>query len=140
MDEPTLTRPPQTQALIVEDNDLAAFCLSRMLLNLNWYADIIADPHQAIKMILSQSYSAIFLDIGLGDTLSGLDVLRIVREKEPPNHSNCIIILTARQSQETEQAALNLGVNFYLRKPMLLDTLEHLISTINTEGHLNPEC
>ena len=105
--------------LLVEDTpDLAEAIIERLQAD-NHAVDWLTDGEQASKLLAYQQYRIIILDLGLPklDGMSVLEQLRQRKDKTP------VLILTARYGIEDRVAALDLGADDYLIKPVDLREL-----------------
>lgn len=68
--------------------------------------------HEAIKMMQSTDFSLFLLDIQLPDG-SGLDLIQHIKHIQP--HAS-VIVLTANDTEEFEEVALQNGANQFLSK------------------------
>jgi DNA-binding response OmpR family regulator len=98
--------------LIVEDDLRIAELLRRFLEGEQFSVDVVADGNDAIRVILRSQPDLVVLDMMLPG-IDGLGVCRQVR----PGYSGPILMLTAKDDDLTEVAALNIGIDDYLSKP-----------------------
>jgi two-component system sensor histidine kinase/response regulator len=102
--------------LVVDDNEMNRDMLSRRLQRLGHTVEIAVDGKQALEMLEKQTFDLILLDIMMPE-VSGIDVLKLVRQKysvaELP-----IIMVTAKDQSEDIVESLNLGANDYVTKPI----------------------
>lgn len=90
---------------------------------------------EAIKIVPTEVYSLIVLDLGLPD-LPGQEVLRRLR------NSGCevpILILTALGEIKDKVRCLNLGADDYLTKPFDLDEFEARVKALMRRGKGRPD-
>jgi DNA-binding response OmpR family regulator len=98
--------------LIEDDQELAQMIqvfLSSEGFDVSW-AD---DGLDAVKLILQEKPDLVVLDIML-PSIDGVEVCRRIREQ----FSNPVLMLTARDDDLSEVAALNTGADGYLNKPV----------------------
>jgi DNA-binding response OmpR family regulator len=98
--------------LIVEDDLRIAELLRRFFEGEQFSVDVVADGHDAIRTILRGQPDLVVLDMMLPG-IDGLEVCRQVR----PEYIGPILMLTAKDDDLTEVAALNSGIDDYLSKP-----------------------
>jgi DNA-binding response OmpR family regulator len=88
--------------------------------------DIVSAKAPALKLTESRRYNTIILDIYIGDD-DGLDVCRTLRQR---SIDTPILVMTAKDSRELQEASVNAGADAYLPKPFsfddLLSTLEKM--------------
>lgn len=102
--------------LVVDDNEMNRDMLARRLARRGYTVEVAVDGQQALEMITAQPFDVVLLDIMMPG-LSGLDVLKILRQR----HSMAdlpIIMATAKDQSEDMVAALELGANDYVTKPL----------------------
>ncbi len=101
--------------LVVDDEDLLAARMSKVLWLSGFRADTAGDGKEALQKVRQKQPDLIILDIGL-PIKSGLDVLHMLRvfstTREVP-----VIILTALGTEQIETKARELGVVEFYDKP-----------------------
>lgn len=105
--------------LIVEDNDLVGDGLLVGLKGMGYAADWVRDGEAAWRALMTESFAAMVLDLGL-PKLGGLELLKRLR-----SHSLNIpvLILTARDAVADRIEGLDAGADDYLVKPCDLGEL-----------------
>jgi two-component system, OmpR family, alkaline phosphatase synthesis response regulator PhoP len=106
--------------LVVEDDLDIANLIRVNLVELGIETEHVADGHLALKKAMENQYSMLLLDIMLPG-LSGLDICRQVREKNP---EQAIIMLTAKNSETDRVLGLELGADDYMSKPFSVRELQ----------------
>ena len=81
-------------------------------------------PSQAYKLLESQDISLVLVDLMLGRK-SGLDVLKVIKEKHP---GVAVIMMTAYGNVSSSVEAIKLGAHNYLQKPLNIDELKVFIA------------
>lgn len=106
--------------LLVEDDQLLGDGIAAGLTQAGLTVDWVLDGQQADTALLTNSYDAVVLDLGL-PKLSGMDVLKRARAqgKDLP-----VLILTAYGAIENRVAGLDAGADDYLTKPFDLTELQ----------------
>jgi DNA-binding response OmpR family regulator len=89
---------------------------------------------EALEWAQKEDFDITILDVEM-PILSGLEALRILREKAPPV-SFPIVMFTAYRDKETEQAAQQYGVREIIHKPILPTTFVQQIEAIVRECSL----
>ncbi len=120
------------QKLLIVEDDASVRTTMVTCLELEGYAvDAVSSTREALERLQQQPYPIVISDIYL-DERTGLDVLRMARERNP----GCLVILmTGRGSMETVMAATEGGAFEYLAKPF---EMAHMIETIRrAEKSLN---
>ena len=108
--------PATVRLLIVDDNELNRDMLSRRLGGRGFAVEIAEDGERALLRIERQVFDLVLLDVMMPG-LSGIDVLRRLRERWPESDLP-VIMATARDTAEDVVEALRLGANDYVTKPL----------------------
>lgn len=99
--------------LLVDDEPQILRALSPAFQAAGYAVAVAESGREALNMMATEQYDAIVLDLGLPD-MDGKEVVRRVREwSEAP-----IIILSARDLESEKVAALDLGADDYVNKPV----------------------
>ncbi|MDW8145429.1 MAG: response regulator [Roseiflexaceae bacterium] len=115
---PTSASPPRL--LIVDDEQHMCDVCARTLQRAGYEVMATSDPHAAIAAFDSgQRFDLLLTDIKM-PTMSGLDLARIAREKDP---EIAIIIMTGYASLENLHQSVRRGVADFLAKPFELEQL-----------------
>jgi len=108
--------PGAVRLLVVDDNELNRDMLSRRLGGRGFAVEIAEDGERALALVEQQAFDLVLLDVMMPG-LSGIDVLRRLRERWPESDLP-VIMATARDSTEDVVEALRLGANDYVTKPL----------------------
>ncbi len=114
--ETTLPEPGAARLLVVDDNELNRDMLSRRLGNRGFAVEVAEDGERGLARIGQQVFDLVLLDVMMPG-LSGMEVLRRVRERWPASDLP-VIMVTARDTTEDVVEALGLGANDYVTKPL----------------------
>ena len=106
----------QGSLLVVDDNPLNRDMLARRLTRRGYTVTVAEDGYQALAMIEAQQFDLVLLDIMMPG-ISGLDVLKTVRQRYAVADLP-VIMATAKDQSEDIVAALQLGANDYVTKPL----------------------
>lgn len=102
--------------LVVDDNEMNRDMLSRRLRRQGYSVAVAVDGAEALACLAAREYALVLLDIEMPG-LSGIEVLKAVRERHSPA-ALPIIMVSARQEGQSAVEALNLGANDYVTKPI----------------------
>jgi diguanylate cyclase (GGDEF)-like protein/PAS domain S-box-containing protein len=102
--------------LVVDDNEMNRDILSRRLRRQGYEVVTAADGRRALALVEEQDFELVLLDIEMPG-LSGLEVLRTLRQRRSASQLP-IIMVTARQQTQDVVEGLNSGANDYLTKPI----------------------
>lgn len=113
--------------LVVDDNALNRDMLSRRLTRRGYEVEVAEDGQQALDLIAARPFDLVLLD-WMMPGLSGLDVLKRVREDHSPIELP-IIMATARTEADDIVEALKHEANDYVTKPLNFDVVNARIKT-----------
>lgn len=106
----------QGSLLIVDDTEINRDVLSRRLERKGYEVTLAKNGKQALELLAGQGFDLVLLDIEMPQ-MSGLEVLRILRQTRGPIELP-VIMVTARHQSNDIVKALNLGANDYVTKPV----------------------
>lgn len=108
------------RVLIVEDDELLAAGLMRVLEQSGYAVDRAANGEQADAMLSVDNYDLVVLDIGL----PGIDGFAVLKRLRARSQSCPVMILTARDDVADKVRGLDSGADDYLVKPFALNEFE----------------
>ena len=111
--------------LLVEDTAETSEMI-KLFLRTAGAIDLATDAQSALDMAAVKQYDLILMDINLGRGMTGLDVTRILREKDE-YRTIPIIALTAYAMKGDREMTLEAGCSEYLSKPFSKRDLLDLI-------------
>jgi len=111
--------------LVVEDDRTIAEVVAYQLQREGHQATIASDGIEALERLREAAYDLVILDLML-PRLSGLDVLRMLRR----DSATPVIILSARDGDADQVAALDLGADDYITKPFSIRQLLARVAAI----------
>ena len=100
----------------MDDNEINRDVLSRRLVQRGYHVAVAADGRQALQMLMTQPFDLVLLDIMMPG-MSGFEVLTILREAHSAAELPVIMATASDQSRDIV-AALTLGANDYVTKPL----------------------
>jgi PAS domain S-box-containing protein len=124
--------PFQNQAstikvLVVEDSKPIRLAMAMLLKHLGSQLTFATTGEEALAKPIND-FDIVLMDLSLGD-LTGLEVTRALRKKF--GNSTPIIALTAHALEKDKEACLSAGMNDFITKPVLLETLKQLFIKFN---------
>lgn len=112
--------------LVVEDDKNVAHLLEAMLSRSGYQVYLAYDGPSAHSLIDTQEFSVAILDLNLGkDTVSGIDLLAVLRERSP---KTAVILLTGYATLDSAIASVRLGAHDYMLKPANMAQLRQSIA------------
>ncbi len=123
--------------VLVVDDSLSA--RKRVVRSLRRYPlDIVeaSDGKQAIALLKSQSFAAVFSDMEMPH-VSGMELLAEIQSSERTQPLP-VVIISSRQESEFTSRAKQLGASEYLSKPLADEALDRAIGGISSLRHLKP--
>lgn len=105
--------------LVVEDERDLNRVITKRLEKEGYSVDSCYDGEQAVDYLRTGEFDAVIMDIMM-PTLSGLDVLKIIRAKNNPVP---VLLLTAKDSISDRVSGLDAGAEDYLVKPFAFEEL-----------------
>jgi DNA-binding response OmpR family regulator len=112
--------------LIVEDEKELSTSIISYLSCEQYICELAYDFYEALEKICLYDYSCIILDISLPHG-NGLDILKEVKKN---NKSDCVLIISARNSIDDKVFGLNFGADDYLTKPFHLSELGARVASV----------
>lgn len=113
-----------SRVLVVDDNEMTAQALARLLSQSGYQPSIALRGAQAIDMARADGCAAAFVDIHLPD-LNGLVVSQKLRELLGPDVP--VVILSGDTSMEVINALPHVGATYFFSKPV---NAPHLIERL----------
>ena len=112
--------------LIAEDSHDTRIMLKRTF-ELKGYRVIeAADGNEAVEAVRQSRPSLILVDLNM-PVVDGLETVREIRRLEGPGEQVPIVAITAFDVYGMKEAALEIGCNTYLSKPLDMDELDRTL-------------
>jgi two-component system response regulator TctD len=105
--------------LVIEDNVVLSELLAKGLGTAGYETDLLGTAGEANAALITTSYAAVILDLGLPDG-DGLSILKELRHRKDPTP---VLVLTARGGLQDRVSGLRSGADDYLVKPFALEEL-----------------
>lgn len=118
--------------LCAEDNATNRDVLARVLDRLGFVFDMHPDGAAAFAAWRERDYYGLLLTDYHMPGMDGLELARLIRaeEKRRDRALTPIVVLTADAIKGTEQLCLEAGMNGYVTKPVAIDQLENVITSL----------
>jgi len=115
---PMTTQPPRGSVLIVEDDELLARSLTRVLKRAGWDVAWVVDARTALDMAGERAFDVIVSDVHMPG-VSGIDLLRELRSARGDVP---VILLTGAPTRDGASAAIEANAK-YIAKPVPTEVL-----------------
>jgi two-component system, NtrC family, response regulator AtoC len=122
--------------LLVEDERTLARAMKAFLAEYGYETEVATDVEQALGLLGRISPDVVFTDVRLPGTLTGIDLLKRIREIDP---GIPVIVMTAFGTIEGAVEAVKLGAFDYLKKPVDLEELRLLADRARENSQLRQE-
>src|SRR6516164_10495677 len=99
--------------LVIEDNAVLSGLLAKGLRTAGYETDLLGTAAEARAALMTTSYAAVILDLGLPDG-DGLSILKELRHRKDPTP---VLVLTARGGLCDRDSGLRSGADDSLVKP-----------------------
>lgn len=124
------------EILLVEDNEMNKEVVRIYLKNI-CKVDYANDDKTAIQLTAQKKYSIVLMDINLGNGLSGIEVMKKIKEVNGYNDVPFVAI-TGYALHGDKEKLLDEGCSYYLSKPfMKKDLIELVEKLLNETNKLN---
>ena len=115
--------------LLVEDDYVSQLIISKMCNNEKWDIYIVSNGKEALQILESRKFNIILMDIQMQE-MSGIEVAKIIREKERLTGEHIPIIATSTFATSQDKInAINSGMDDYINKPIDLKKVKEIVLT-----------
>ena len=114
------------RALIVDDDKILLAVLEKVLRNVGLQVQIASDAHQALRLLKQFNFNLILTDANM-PSLSGFELLEIVKRNEVAYGFPKIVMLTGRTTKRDEELALLGGAHRFITKPTTPDAIKAIV-------------
>jgi CheY-like chemotaxis protein len=133
-------RKRKIRILLAEDNIINQKVALKMLENMGYHADAVANGLEAVTALKTIPYDLVLMDVQMPE-MDGFEVTRVIRDpqSEVSNPDIPVIAMTAHTMKGDREKCLETGMNDYLSKPVQQDELTEIINRwafhIVSDGH-----
>jgi signal transduction histidine kinase/DNA-binding NarL/FixJ family response regulator len=133
----------QMRVLVAEDNEANRLVAKIMLDKLGCQTEIVENGEEAVVRLADQDFDVVLMDCHM-PVMDGFEATRMVRRSEGKSHIHrTIIAITANALQGEKDNCLEVGMDDFLAKPVMLEDLAAILrrwSPRNRAGnHHTPE-
>jgi CheY-like chemotaxis protein len=123
------TRP--LRILLAEDNHVNQLVTVRLLERLGHLVDTVEDGKLAVERVSSRTYDVVLMDLQMPE-LDGIEAARAIRglERDRAWKRVPIVALTAQATRDDREECLGAGMDGYLQKPFVRETLMEAIAGV----------
>ncbi len=121
--------------LIVDDEPAILFAISEFLTARGYAVECASEVEEAQALVSNIDFDVVITDINLSPIAhsGGLLVISCIRERGLRAR---VVVLTAHASPETTAEAHRLGIDLFLRKPVVLSDLATAIEALQEGPHV----
>lgn len=109
--------------LVVDDDRLICWGLEKVISARNLPVTTVNNGKDAIFEIYNVQYNSVFLDIHLPD-INGIEVLQEIKKVAPDTK---VVVMTADDTNENRQKALDGGASLLIKKPFNIPEIENIL-------------
>lgn len=125
LNQETFGNQSQLKILIADDDEINQEFGLLLLKLFDYDADIANNGLEVLEMLKKQSYDIILMDMQMPE-MDGLTTTKIIRESSQTQP--WIIAVTANALERDRQRCLEIGMNDYLSKPIMIEDFNNAIS------------
>lgn len=108
------------QILVAEDNLINQKLILRILDKLGYFPSLANDGQEVLDLLSLKKYDLVFMDMQMPN-IDGLEATRLIRQIY--GSSPLISAMTANALSESKESCLDAGMDDYISKPIVIETL-----------------
>ncbi|MDH5561444.1 MAG: ATP-binding protein [Deltaproteobacteria bacterium] len=112
--------------LLAEDNHINQLVAIKIMDKFGYSIDVAANGFEVIDSILRQKYDLVLMDIQMPE-MDGLEATKQILQNIPDHRKPRIIAMTANVLPEDKLSYLELGMDDFLGKPVLPETIQAML-------------
>ena len=131
----------KSRILLAEDNITNQQVALGILKKMGLCADVVADGKEALRALQTIPYDLVFMDVQMPE-MDGLAATKIIRDPHSPvlNHAVPIIAMTAYAMQGDREKCLKAGMDDYVSKPVMPNTLAQVLERWLSSEPVSAQC
>ncbi|MBF0381542.1 MAG: response regulator, partial [Magnetococcales bacterium] len=132
--------PANSKILVVEDDPVNLLLIERILKQWQLKTEVAVNGHIALQKLKKSKFDLVLMDIQM-PKMDGLTATKQFRKWEKsardPDQQTPIIAVTAYSLEKSRESCLKAGMNAYLTKPIVRNTLKQVLdSFLNSESKI----
>ena len=125
-----VTPMPCGRVLVAEDNEVNARVLTLLLERRGFAVEVVTSGRDTVERVAQERFDLVLMDVQMPD-VDGLEATRRIRERERTEGRHTpVIAITASAMQGDEARCVSVGMDAYLSKPVLPQTLFDTIQRV----------
>jgi signal transduction histidine kinase/DNA-binding response OmpR family regulator len=117
--------------LLAEDNAVNQKLALRLLSQMGYRVDVVANGLEAVQSVQRQTYDVVLMDVQMPE-VDGLEATRRIRAEGTPHGQPHIIAMTANAMQGDREACIAAGMDDYVTKPIRVEALVQALQRTQT--------
>ncbi len=114
----------EPRILLVEDESAIRLALSGLLKRAGFEIEQAATGEEALERLAREDFDFVLTDLALGEGASGMDVLRLSKERQPETP---VVMITAHGNEKIAVEAMKAGADDYVPKPFDNDEIRLVV-------------
>jgi len=114
------------EILVAEDNSINQMVIARILERAGHHSRLVNNGQELLEALEHRSYDVIIVDMQMPE-VGGLEAYKLYRFAHPGDDATPFIMVTANASSEARRACKDVGIQYFLTKPVssvkLLDAI-----------------
>ncbi len=130
---PKIKSDENKRLLVVEDDNVNQAIMTGMLEKMGYNVDMTSNGIEALNNLKKNKYDLIFMDC-LMPQMDGFETTIIIRKLEDKQNSKSaipIVAITAKAMKDDKQKCLEIGMNDFITKPILMKDLKDALVKFN---------
>ncbi len=129
VEQPVCAGIPGLMILLAEDNEINQKVALSLLQKAGHQVQIAQNGREAVEAVRKQRFDVILMDMHMPE-MDGLEATCLIRNMEGPASRVPIVALTAAGAVSDIQTCLDVGMNYFLSKPIRVDRLRTVLQEL----------
>ena len=131
--DPQMASRHPLRILLAEDNLVNQKLALRLLSQMGYTADVVANGALAVERVQQQPYDVVLMDVQMPE-MDGLEASRRITAKWKAHERPRIVAMTANAMQGDREECLAAGMDDYVTKPIRVDALVEALNQVRARG------